>query len=228
MDINLHTAMQRYTELAVRRPFDLQLFAEGGPPPTDPPPQDPPNDPPQDPPKDPPADPVPPVDPLNSKPTDPPTDPPPQDPPVYDFKLPETFSITDEVKGEFTGLLTEAKVAPEMAQKFVDMHIKSVNNVVQAFVDAQVAEIDGWKTDAVKQMGVNQALYEQQAALALNTFGDDEIRKAFQETGLGNKFAFIKFFAGIGKALGEGQIKKGTPSKSLSWAESMYGDKIPK
>jgi hypothetical protein len=40
----------------------------------------------------------------------------------YDFKLPETIKADDEQMGAFTGILGEARVAPEVGQKLMDLH----------------------------------------------------------------------------------------------------------
>jgi hypothetical protein len=67
-------------------------------------------------------------------------DPAPPAPIEYAFKYPEGFNaenLDQERMGAFTGVLSEARVPPEAAQKMLDLHVGEINRVTDAITTRQ-------------------------------------------------------------------------------------------
>jgi hypothetical protein len=82
-----------------------------------------------------------------------PTETPPEAPeaPVYDFKLPDGVEVDGDAMGNFTGILGEAKVAPEAGQRLLDLYLADRARVEQQYAERQQTIFDetrsGWRSE---------------------------------------------------------------------------------
>jgi hypothetical protein len=145
---------------------------------------------------------------------------------VYDLKLPETFQIDQAALTDMQAMAAEAKLPPEQAQKFVDLHVKATEAFVaqqqQAFAALQsewVSELQkspDFATPAARETSLRSI------AGVLDEFGSPEVRSAFDMTGAGNNPHIVNFVLKVAKALSEGApTTQGspafkTPTQSLS------------
>lgn len=158
-----------------------------------------------------------------------PADPPTAEPPiVYDLKLPETFQVDETALTDLQTLAAEAKLPPDQAQKFVDLHVKATEAFVaqqqQAFQALQtqwaneVSALPDFATPAAREASLRAI------ASALDEFGSPEVRSAFEMTGAGNNPHIVSLFLKMSKALSEGApttqgnppANPKTPTQSLS------------
>jgi hypothetical protein len=121
----------------------------------------------------------------------------------------------------FTALAKEMKLAPEAAQKVVDI----AAGMQQRAVEAHTAQVAKWadETKADKELGgdkLPQTLAVAAKALAL---GPPELKQLLNDSGLGNHPAVVKWAHAIGKALGEDRfVSSGGAASSPDDAARFY------
>lgn len=137
--------------------------------------------------------------------------------PVYEFQWPDgTEPVAAEVLQPFTGLLGEAKVAPEIGQKLLDLHIGEQQKLIQNLERQQEATWretrQGW-VDQVRSdpdLGGNRLQATVQVCGQLiEQFGGTpeqkaELRQVLNLTGAGDHPALVRFIHNVGMALSEG------------------------
>lgn len=101
----------------------------------------------------------------------------------------------------FTAIAKDLKLAPDAAQKVVDIAV----GMQQRAVEAHHAQVAKWadETKADKELGgdkLAQTLATAQKALAL---GPPELKQLLNDSGLGNHPAVVRFMHTVGKALSE-------------------------
>lgn len=128
------------------------------------------------------------------------------DPPKYEFQVPEGIEITPEWNAELTTFASTNKLSPEQAQAVVDMGVRFQQQVIDR-INAAVSERTAqWATQAKADPVVGGKDYEANVQLALNAvaqFGDAELTQLFDEYSLGNNPAMLRAFVKIGKAISE-------------------------
>lgn len=124
---------------------------------------------------------------------------------TYDFKAPEDMHLNEEAVTEFKTLAKELKLAPEAAQKVVDLNVK----LEKARADAFVAQVSKWgdQVKADKELGTPENLAV--AKKAIDDLGSPELRDLLNSTGMGNHPAVVKFALAVGKAISEDRIVSG-------------------
>lgn len=150
---------------------------------------------------------------------------------ISELKLPEGLTLTEESAKTFNELSAEGKLAPEIAQKFLDQHLSvvkasnenAVAQVTQAFIDqgnAWAKEIREDKAFA----GTKLAEAQQTIAKAFDVYGDPKIKEALNATGAGNHPAIFRTIYNMAKAVTEGGgVSKGTPpAPAKSAAQAFY------
>lgn len=132
-------------------------------------------------------------------------------PESYEFKLPDGVTVDETAMASLKQTLATSKVAPEVAQSLLDLHVAELNKSAEAFATAQAAAwtstLDGWKAavSADPELGgANKAAVTSAIATALDEYGSLEARQAFDLTGVGWNPAVIKFIYKMSKALSEG------------------------
>lgn len=128
---------------------------------------------------------------------------------------PESYEFTPvdgaapEIVEQFSGLAKELNLTQETAQKV----LSQMAPAIQAHQASQVEAITkGWaeQSTADPEFG-GQRLQESLtvAKKALDTFGTPELRKLFNESGLGNHPEVIRFMVRAGKAVSEDKFVTG-------------------
>lgn len=150
--------------------------------------------------------------------------------PVYDFKLPEGMTVAKEQMDALTTLATETKTPPEVAQKFLDMHMSLVqaqaNASVQNYVDTQ----NKWGTEVKADPEIGGPKLEAtiaSCARAIDRLNVPGFREALDLTGAGNHPAVVKAMNRIGQLMSEDRFKPGGNPPAAgpkSAAAVLYGD----
>lgn len=137
--------------------------------------------------------------------------------PEYAFTLPEGVELDKELLGETVPIFKEAKVAPELAQKFLDVHLKALDRNMERLRTAHVERVRSWEdaTRTDKDYGGAQFDANLKAALrVVDKYGDDQLRReVFDEFGVGSHPGMFRFLARIARDLSEDSIA-GTQSGS--------------
>jgi len=111
------------------------------------------------------------------------------------------------------------------AEQQADKVAKQTQDVSEAFIK----QIETWEDEAKADKDIGGDAFDANLATAkkaIDAFGDDALKTALNESGLGSHPAVIKFAVNAGKALSDAPVLKtngGGAKKSL--AESLYGKK---
>lgn len=179
----------------------------------------------------PPADPAaPPVDPAAppADPSDPPVDPadPPAEPEpvVYDFTLPEGYTLDEELGGKFKEFAAAKNLTKEEAQQLLDLSLQAQEKQAETYRATQAQWIEQAKSD--KEFGGTQ--FDENSAVAnkaLDAFGTPELITLLRTTGFGNHPEVIRAFVKVGKAVGEDKLvvrSTTTPPPAKNDPVSLY------
>lgn len=123
-----------------------------------------------------------------------------------ELKLPDGFTVDDAVLGEFRTLATEAKLAPEQAQKLVDFHVRAQESVYAKAQESFEAQGKAWQEAARSDKEIGGREFEatlKNARLALGRFGTPELAQALEQSGMGNHPEVVRLLARVAKATSE-------------------------
>ena len=123
----------------------------------------------------------------------------------YEFKAPDDMPLNEDAVGEFKTIAKELKLAPDVAQKLVDLNVK----LERARADAFVKQVAKWgdEVKADKELGTPENLAA--AAKVVEQLGTPELRDLLNSTGMGNHPVVVRFMSTISKALSEDKIVSG-------------------
>jgi hypothetical protein len=128
----------------------------------------------------------------------------------YELKPNEALLAEKDFVDKFKETALAAGVLPKQGQKLLDLvglALKDTTTKGQAFVKSeQEKDIKNLQTEWGKAYDVKV----KQAMNALDRFGDDNLKKLLDVTGLGNNSAIIKAFAKMGESLTEDGIVGGS------------------
>lgn len=162
------------------------------------------------------------------------------EPIVYVLKPPEGFTALDDKALEAaTPLLNKLGVKADQAQGIVDefakevlpkmieragvvardQQLEQIVTIRKEWDDARVADKEVGGPDALAKLAV--------AAKAMDAFGTPELKKLFDETGIGNHPELVRAFYRAGLAIQEGTIHRsdGAEQRKPDDGELFYGDK---
>lgn len=146
---------------------------------------------------------------------------------AYEFKAPDGMELDKDAVGAFTTIAKDLKLAPEAAQKVVDIAV----GMQQRAVEAHHAQVAKWadETRADKELGgdkLAQTLATAQKALAL---GPPELKQLLKDSGLGNHPVVVRFMHTVGKALSEDKfVPSGGAVTTGDMASRLYPTAAPK
>lgn len=151
-----------------------------------------------------------------------------------DFTLPEGSTLNEELRDQFTGILSEAKVPQDVAQKLVDLY----GGEMKKLADAAKAPYQAWhdtQRDWQKAVaadaeigGANLEPMKAEVAKVIDAIAGDQapaLRKALAFTGAGNNPDVLRFLFRAAQAMNEGAtVQGGNPTKegTTSVAKTLY------
>jgi len=134
----------------------------------------------------------------------------PQGPPEnYELVFPETMQVDEQMLGEAQEMFRADGLSNEQAQRYADLMAKKVDEIGQAFASHRMAQGQEWAQQAQTDQEIGGAQFDESVSLAskaLDAFGSPELRKALDESQMGNHPEMIKAFARIGKEIKEDNI----------------------
>lgn len=131
-------------------------------------------------------------------------------PEKYEIKMPEGRELDADLLGKFTPILKELKLTNDEAQKLAGLLVEDQIAKEKAYQGIT----EGWKKDTIKILGND---YQAQLAIAskfIDKFGNDEVRKVLDDTGLGNHPEIVQLFIKAGKHFGNDNFVTGEPKQN--------------
>lgn len=143
-----------------------------------------------------------------------------------DFKLPEGVEMDTESLEAFLPLAKELDLSQDKAQKLVDYEVEQRQAQAQQQWDAWNKIQEDKRAETRNDPEVGKANFEESKALAkhaLKEYGNEELLKLFDSTGMGNDVNAIKFLVAIAKDLKEDKLKiGGQEARSGTRASRIY------
>lgn len=121
------------------------------------------------------------------------------------FKLPEGFELSDERAEKFGEFAKSHNWNQDKAQEAIDFYTELKTEEIQQQTDEWNRQQTEW-VDAIKaddELGKDMAGTNKAIAGALDKFGTDELKTFMDESGMGNHPEMVRFFARVGKQVGE-------------------------
>lgn len=151
-----------------------------------------------------------------------------------DLVVPDGLTVSDAEMGEFLEFANGSKLSKEAAQSALDLYTKNLQANVAALVEGQRnawnETITGWKADLAKDpefSGDNMVVAQTTIGRALDEYGDQATRDAFELTGAGWNPAIIRFVHNMAKALSEGKpVAAAAPAQQTgpkTPGQALYG-----
>jgi hypothetical protein len=155
----------------------------------------------------------------------------PESPDKYDIKIPEGMD-EDFVKG-FKEIAVKNGILPRQADKLFEFY----NSHVEKVISTNEAENKKFFEESVnglkKEWGQAYERKLQAASGLFNQIADEESKKVFNESGIGNNPVVIKMFAKLAEQMGEDKFVNAnnlgsmglTPSEAQQKINEIYGNK---
>lgn len=144
-----------------------------------------------------------------------------------DFDAPEGVELDPEALGKFKEIAKANNLSQDQAQQYVGIAAELIQKQQDALVGEVLAIREKWVADAKadaefggEQLDANLAV----AQRGLDAYATPELRKLFDETGLGNHPEIIRTFVKIGKTVAEDKIVSGgtTATPQADLASRLY------
>lgn len=144
------------------------------------------------------------------------------------FELPDGFTADGPVMDEFKAAAKALNLPQAEAQKLAGLGVKLVEQAQQAMRDAWTATQTQWVDTIKKDAEIGGAQMNERVAVAvkaLDRFGSPELRKALDETGMGNHPEIVRAFYRVGLAISEDALVTSTTKAAAAKdaAEVLYG-----
>lgn len=130
------------------------------------------------------------------------------------FNIPDGFSVDNEKLGEYQQLLAQHRLPQEIGQKFIDMHIQALQNVVNEAQSSHANQIktqrENWRNQVKSDDQLGGAGFQttlQSVAKMRDMFYPQERIQEFndflRETGAGDHPVFWRLLNNVAKKFGE-------------------------
>jgi hypothetical protein len=146
----------------------------------------------------------------------------------FELKLPEGSLLEPKTVEEIAAFARERGFSQEQAQAVLEREGKAVSKFVEAQKATLTEQTALWLEDAKKDKELGGEAFEKNSELAkrvVHRFGSESLRKALDETGLGNHPELVRFCVRLGKAMKEDQliVPGPQPGPKRSAEELFYG-----
>lgn len=129
-------------------------------------------------------------------------------PETYEFTAPEGFDVKPEDVEAYRGVAKEAGLTQDQFNQLAAFHIARAGEIAAAPGKAYEAMQADWRAQVFADpafagedgKSLNPEA-QRLATTAIDRFGGDDLRAAFNQTGVGNHPAFVKAFVEMGRSL---------------------------
>jgi uncharacterized protein (DUF4415 family) len=140
-----------------------------------------------------------------------------------DFKTPEGIQIDNELLNDFRPLAKELNLSQDKAQKIIDLYAGKITPaLMKRQADAWQETLSGWVDACKSDKEIGGDKFDSKlldAQRVINTEGTPELKKVFDQYGLGNNPEMVRIFSRMAKYMKEDNIEnqgKQTESKGKS------------
>lgn len=138
--------------------------------------------------------------------------------------LPQGMKVDDKLVADFKAKAFELGIPAKTAQELFGFYNAHQVAQFKAVQESQKTTIEGWKTSAKEKWGDNYDTNLRMARLAFSQFGDEELAKYMDDTGLGEHPGMLEAFRRIGAAIADNKLLEPRgPVGRKSDAEVMFG-----
>lgn len=133
-------------------------------------------------------------------------------PEKYEFKMPEGVELDQGMLDKVEPIFRELDLSNEQASKLTEAYAAQVQEANDQMINNWNQQQTQWAEDLKKDPefgGANFDTNVEVAKEAIARFGDDDLKQALNETGMGNHPAFVKLFNRIGKSISEDAFSSG-------------------
>lgn len=133
-------------------------------------------------------------------------------PEKYEFKAPEGKELDPAAVEAFSPIAKDLKLTNDQAQKLVDLYAAQSAKAVETQTAAWKAVTDEWKATAQTDKDYGGAKFAENmgvVAKGLDKFGTPGLRKALDDSGMGDHPEVVRFLYNVGKASAEGGFPSG-------------------
>ena len=143
-----------------------------------------------------------------------------------DFTMPEGVEVDKAAMEKFTPLAKEMNLTQEQAQQLVDLDITRQQEFAEAQTKTWEDTRTEWRTEAKADKEYGGDKLNENLALgkkAVEAFGSPELNDLLNE-GHGDRLAFIKFAANVGREMGDDTIDigKSPAGEAAPLAQRLY------
>ena len=133
-----------------------------------------------------------------------------------DFKMPKDMPVDEALLNDFKPLAKEMDLSQEKAQKLIDLYAENVAPLmVQRQTEAWNGQLEAWKAECQADQEIGGDRFEPavlEAKRVINTLGTQELKKVFDDYGLGNNPELVRVFSRMAKYLKEDTVIDGNPA----------------
>jgi len=133
-------------------------------------------------------------------------------PEKYEFKAPEGVTFDQAQIDAFTPVAKELGLTNEQAQKLVDLQTTHAANAATAQAAQWKSVTDAWAAETKADKDIGGVKFNENvgiASKAIDKFGTPELRKALDDSGMGNHPAVVRFFVNVGRQISEDTMASG-------------------
>jgi len=144
-----------------------------------------------------------------------------------DFKMPKDTPVDEALLNDFKPLAKELDLPQEKAQKLIDLYAEKVAPMMaQRQMEAWNTQLETWKSECQTDKEIGGDKFDTavlDAKRVINTVGTPELKKVFDDYGLGNNPELVRVFARMAKYMKEDTVIDGnkTQPQSAKTVEAM-------
>jgi hypothetical protein len=123
-----------------------------------------------------------------------------------EVKFPDGWETDNEALAKFKPLAKDLGLDSAKAQKLVDLFVDATSKAGEARQAKNEATLDGWLKDAKADKDIGGAKWDGTVAnvrRVVREFGDDQLRSLFNDTGIGDHPAVLRFLNKLGSRMAE-------------------------
>lgn len=148
-------------------------------------------------------------------------------------KLPDGFAADDKVLSSIKGIAKADGLKPEVAQKLVDLYVQQQQEGLKAVQEYRTKQNQEWIASAKADKEFGGEKFDanlRHARKAGELFWDDDLKKFFDETGIGNHPAMIRAWVKVGQRIADDSVAgtTGAGAAETSSEEAVYRRMYPK
>lgn len=142
-----------------------------------------------------------------------------------DFKLPEGMAIDATLNEQFKATSKELSLPQDKAQKLVDLYASHLKAQSDSIASEWQKTKEAWKGETAKAFGADAEKQLALVAKVRDKFGDAELAKFMEDTGVGNHPLVNRFLAKIGAAFSESAfVESKSQHEDKTQAAVLYPD----